>query len=110
MQENERFYLSDDLWGKLKEGINGFCEALIGARSRGHCCAVERLRVEAFLWVLLGEAGWRLLPKSFEPWKCFRAWVVSGLWAADALGYPLGYILTGANISDFYQAIPLIRK
>jgi len=29
---------------------------------------------------------------------------------ADALGYPLGFILTGANVSDFDQAIPLIRK
>jgi len=30
--------------------------------------------------------------------------------AANALGYPLGFILTGANVSDFDQAIPLIGK
>jgi len=30
--------------------------------------------------------------------------------AADALGYPLGFILTGANVSDFDQAKPLIHK
>lgn len=29
--------------------------------------------------------------------------------AADALGYPLGFILTGANVSDFDQALPLLR-
>jgi len=29
---------------------------------------------------------------------------------ADALGYPLGFVLTGANVSDFDQAKPLIRK
>lgn len=28
--------------------------------------------------------------------------------AADALGYPLGFILTGANVSDFNQAQPLL--
>ena len=30
--------------------------------------------------------------------------------ACDALGYPLGFILTGANVSDFDQAKPLITK
>jgi transposase len=30
--------------------------------------------------------------------------------ATDALGYPLGFILTGANVSDFDQCKPLIRK
>jgi len=30
--------------------------------------------------------------------------------AADALGYPLGFILTGANVSVFDQAIPLLRQ
>ena len=30
--------------------------------------------------------------------------------AADALGYPLGFILTGANVSDFDQAKPLLRS
>lgn len=29
--------------------------------------------------------------------------------ACDALGYPLGFILTGANVSDFDQAQPLLR-
>jgi transposase len=29
--------------------------------------------------------------------------------ACDALGYPLGFILTGANVSDFDQCIPLLR-
>jgi len=29
--------------------------------------------------------------------------------ACDALGYPLGFILTGANVSDFDQATPLLR-
>ena len=29
--------------------------------------------------------------------------------ACDALGYPLGFILTGANVSDFDQAKPLLR-
>lgn len=29
--------------------------------------------------------------------------------AGDALGYPLGFILTGANVSDFDQAKPLLR-
>lgn len=29
--------------------------------------------------------------------------------ACDALGYPLGFILTGANVSDFDQAAPLLR-
>ena len=29
--------------------------------------------------------------------------------ASDALGYPLGFILTGANVSDFDQAKPLLR-
>ncbi len=29
--------------------------------------------------------------------------------ACDALGYPLGFILTGANVSDFDQAPPLLR-
>lgn len=30
--------------------------------------------------------------------------------ACDALGYPLGFILTGANVSDFDQAKPLLRQ
>lgn len=30
--------------------------------------------------------------------------------ACDALGYPLGFILTGANVSDFDQAKPLLKK
>lgn len=30
--------------------------------------------------------------------------------ACDALGYPLGFILTGANVSDFDQCKPLIRQ
>lgn len=30
--------------------------------------------------------------------------------AADALGYPLGFILTGANVSDFDQCQPLLRS
>lgn len=30
--------------------------------------------------------------------------------AADALGYPLGFILTGANVSDFDQCKPLLRS
>ncbi len=30
--------------------------------------------------------------------------------ACDALGYPLGFILTGANVSDFDQAIPLLNR
>lgn len=30
--------------------------------------------------------------------------------ACDALGYPLGFILTGANVSDFDQAAPLLRR
>ena len=30
--------------------------------------------------------------------------------AADALGYPLGFSLTGANVSDFDQAKPLLRS
>ena len=30
--------------------------------------------------------------------------------ACDALGYPLGFILTGANVSDFDQAKPLLRR
>lgn len=30
--------------------------------------------------------------------------------ACDALGYPLGFILTGANVSDFDQAKPLIKR
>lgn len=29
--------------------------------------------------------------------------------ACDALGYPLGFILTGANVSDFDQAKPLLK-
>lgn len=29
--------------------------------------------------------------------------------ACDALGYPLGFILTGANVSDFDQCRPLLR-
>lgn len=29
--------------------------------------------------------------------------------ACDALGYPLGFLLTGANVSDFDQAKPLLR-
>lgn len=29
--------------------------------------------------------------------------------ASDALGYPLGFLLTGANVSDFDQAKPLLR-
>lgn len=29
--------------------------------------------------------------------------------ACDALGYPLGFILTGANVSDFDQCLPLLR-
>lgn len=29
--------------------------------------------------------------------------------ACDALGYPLGFILTGANVSDFDQCQPLLR-
>ena len=29
--------------------------------------------------------------------------------ACDALGYPLGFIITGANVSDFDQAKPLIK-
>ena len=30
--------------------------------------------------------------------------------ACDALGYPLGFILTAANLSDFDQAQPLLRR
>jgi hypothetical protein len=30
--------------------------------------------------------------------------------ACDALGYPLGFILTGANVSDCDQAKPLLNK
>lgn len=30
--------------------------------------------------------------------------------ACDALGYPLGFILTGANVSDFDQAKPLLQS
>jgi len=30
--------------------------------------------------------------------------------ACDALGYPLGFILTGANVSNFDQAKPLVTK
>ncbi len=30
--------------------------------------------------------------------------------ACDALGYPLGFIVTGANVSDFVQCIPLLRQ
>lgn len=30
--------------------------------------------------------------------------------ACEALGYPLGFILTGANVSDFDQASPLLRS
>ena len=30
--------------------------------------------------------------------------------ACDALGYPLGFILTGANVSDFDQANPLLSN
>ena len=30
--------------------------------------------------------------------------------ACDALGYPLGFILTGANVSDFDQCQPLLRS
>jgi transposase len=30
--------------------------------------------------------------------------------ACDALGYPLGFILTGANVSDFDQAKPLLLR
>lgn len=30
--------------------------------------------------------------------------------ACDALGYPLGFIITGANVSDFDQAKPLLSK
>lgn len=30
--------------------------------------------------------------------------------ACDALGYPLGFILTGANVSDFDQARPLLKR
>jgi transposase len=30
--------------------------------------------------------------------------------ACDALGYPLGFVLTGANVSDFDQAKPLLKN
>jgi len=30
--------------------------------------------------------------------------------ACDALGYPLGFILTGANVSDFDQCKPLLKS
>lgn len=30
--------------------------------------------------------------------------------ACDALGYPLGFIITGANVADFDQAKPLLQK
>jgi transposase len=30
--------------------------------------------------------------------------------ACDALGYPLGFLLTGANVSDYDQAKPLLKK
>lgn len=29
--------------------------------------------------------------------------------ACDALGYPLGFIVTGANVSDYDQGLPLLR-
>ena len=29
--------------------------------------------------------------------------------ACDALGYPLGFIVTGANVSDYDQCLPLLR-
>lgn len=30
--------------------------------------------------------------------------------ACDALGYPLGFLLTAANVSDYDQAKPLLKK
>lgn len=30
--------------------------------------------------------------------------------ACDALGYPVGFVLTGANVSDFDQAKPLLKN
>ncbi len=30
--------------------------------------------------------------------------------ACDALGYPLGFTLTGANVSDFDQCKPLLKS
>jgi hypothetical protein len=30
--------------------------------------------------------------------------------ACDALGHPLGFIITGANVSDFDQADPLLKR
>jgi transposase len=43
-------------------------------------------------------------------WRCgFVSESVIHL-ACDALGYPLGFILTGANVSDFDQAKPLLKS
>lgn len=51
----------------------------------------RRVVLDAILYVLQGGLPWRLLPRSFPPWKTvhhvFRAWSRDGAWAAlhDAL-------------------------
>jgi putative transposase len=51
----------------------------------------RRVVLDAILYVLKGGIPWRLLPRSFPPWKTvyhvFRAWSRDGTWAAlhDAL-------------------------
>ena len=51
----------------------------------------RRLVIDAILYVLKGGIAWRLLPKTYPPWKTvyhiFRAWTLDQTWAAlnDAL-------------------------
>ena len=53
-----------------------------------------------------GPAGGQLA----QAMACSRAGLSTKIHlACDALGYPLGFILTGANVSDFDQARPLLR-
>jgi len=72
--------------GMSSKKVITFRASLSGPRRRGPHCEDERLRVEAFLWVLRTGAGWRFLPKNFGSWStvysCFRAWSASGLWGS----------------------------
>jgi transposase len=60
-------------------------------KKRGRPPTDRRLVIDAILYVLKGGIAWRLLPKTYPPWKTvyhiFRAWSLENTWAAlnDAL-------------------------
>ena len=76
--------LTDAQWGYLQP-------MLPKSKKRGRPPTDRRQVINAILYILKGGVPWRLLPKSYPPWKTidhiFRAWSIDHTWAAlnDAL-------------------------